>query len=141
MLTTRLITERNSHLSEMALRVAGLAHCNLVLVSSIFPPGCKVLSKEEGLKTLQPGEIVFAVYDRESTNEPNRQVAASVGVAIPAEPAMHEYLSEHHSCGETAFFLARVGLVGLLLLGLGTSGVRDSTCSSLWTLCARRYPW
>ena len=86
---------------EMALRVAGLSHCNLVLVSSIFPPGCKVVSKEEGLKALRPGEIVFAVYDRESTNEPNRLIAASVGVAIPADPSMHGYLSEHHSFGET----------------------------------------
>ena len=86
---------------EMALRVAGLAHCNLVLVSSIFPPGCKVVSKEDGLKALRPGEIVFAVYDRESTNEPNRLIAASVGVAIPADPSMHGYLSEHHSFGET----------------------------------------
>jgi arginine decarboxylase len=86
---------------EMALRVAGLAHCNLVLVSSIYPPGCKIISKEEGLKLLRPGEIVFAVYDRESNNEPNRLSAASVGVAIPADPSMHGYLSEHHSFGET----------------------------------------
>jgi arginine decarboxylase len=86
---------------EMALRVAGLAHCNLVLVSSIYPPGCKIVSKEEGLKLLRPGEIVFAVYDRESNNEPNRLIAASVGVAIPADPLMHGYLSEHHSFGET----------------------------------------
>ena len=86
---------------EMALRVAGLAHCNLVLVSSIYPPGCKVISKDEGLKLLKPGEIVFAVYDRESSNEPNRLMAASVGVAIPADPSMHGYLSEHHSFGET----------------------------------------
>ena len=86
---------------EMALRVAGLAHCNIVLVSSIFPPGCKIVSKEESLKALRPGEIVFAVYDRESTSEPNRLIAASVGVAIPADPSMHGYLSEHHSFGET----------------------------------------
>lgn len=86
---------------EMALRSAGLAHCNLVLVSSIFPPGCKVISKEDGLKLLRPGEIVFAVYDRESNNEPNRLSAASVGVAIPADSSMHGYLSEHHSFGET----------------------------------------
>jgi len=86
---------------EMALRVAGLAHCNLVLVSSIYPPGCKIIPKEEGLKLLRPGEIVFAVYDRESNNEPNRLSAASVGVAIPADPSMHGYLSEHHSFGET----------------------------------------
>ena len=86
---------------EMALRVAGLAHCNLVLVSSIYPPGCKTITKEEGLKLLRPGEIVFAVYDRESNNEPNRLVAASVGLAIPADSSMHGYLSEHHSFGET----------------------------------------
>ncbi len=86
---------------EMALRVAGLAHCNLVLVSSIYPPGCKIVPKDEGLKLLKPGEIVFAVYDRESNNEPNRLIAASVGVAIPADPSMHGYLSEHHSFGET----------------------------------------
>ena len=73
---------------ELALRQAGLAYCNLVLVSSIFPPYCKRLSKEEGAKLLRPGEIVFSVYDRESTNEPNRLVAASVGVAIPSGMGM-----------------------------------------------------
>jgi arginine decarboxylase len=73
----------------------------LVLVSSIYPPGCKIISKEEGLKLLRPGEIVFAVYDRESNNEPNRLSAASVGLAIPADSSMHGYLSEHHSFGET----------------------------------------
>ena len=86
---------------ELALRSAGLAYCNLVLVSSIYPPGCKRISKEEGTKLLRPGEIVFCVYDRESTNEPNRLVAASVGVAIPADQEQHGYLSEHHSFGET----------------------------------------
>jgi arginine decarboxylase len=86
---------------ELAMRFAGVAHCNLVLVSSIYPPGCKIISKEEGLKLLRPGEIVFAVYDRESNNEPNRLVAASVGLAIPTDSSMHGYLSEHHSFGET----------------------------------------
>ena len=86
---------------ELALRAAGLAHCNLVLVSSIYPPGCKIISKDEGLKLLRPGEIIFAVYDRESNNEPNRLIAASIGLAVPADPSMHGYLSEHHSFGET----------------------------------------
>src|SRR5689334_9548730 len=86
---------------ELALRAAGLAYCNLVLVSSIYPPGCKRISKEEGIKLLRPGESVFCVYDRESTNEANRLVAASVGVAIPADQEQHGYLSEHHDFGET----------------------------------------
>jgi arginine decarboxylase len=86
---------------ELALRAAGLASCNLVLVSSIYPPGCRRLSKEEGIKLLRPGEIVFCVYDRESTNEPNRLLSASVGVAIPADQQQYGYLSEHHAFGET----------------------------------------
>ena len=86
---------------EMALRNAGVAYCNLILVSSIFPPGCKKITKEEGVKLLRPGEIVFCVYDRLDTNEPNRLIAASVGVAIPADPTQHGYLSEHHGYGET----------------------------------------
>ena len=86
---------------ELALRDAGIAYCNLILVSSIYPPGCKKISKEEGVKLLKSGEIVFCVYDRESTNEPNRLIAASVGVAIPADPEQHGYLSEHHAYGET----------------------------------------
>lgn len=86
---------------ELALRAAGIAHCNLILVSSIYPPGVKKISKEEGVKMLRPGEVVFAVYDREATNEPNRLIAASVGVAIPADGNQHGYLSEHHAFGET----------------------------------------
>jgi len=86
---------------ELALRDAGIAHCNLVLISSICPPGAKKIPKEDGVKLLRPGEIVFCVYDRESTNESNRLVAASVGMAIPADPTQHGYLSEHHSFGET----------------------------------------
>ena len=86
---------------ELALRDAGVEHCNLVLISSIFPPGCKKVSKEEGVKLLKPGQIVFSAYDRNATNEPNRLIAASVGVAIPADSIQHGYLSEHNSFGES----------------------------------------
>jgi arginine decarboxylase len=86
---------------ELALRSAGIEICNLVTVSSIFPPGCKRISKEEGLKLLSPGQITFCVLARNSTNEPNRLVAASLGVALPAENDQYGYLSEHHPFGET----------------------------------------
>lgn len=86
---------------ELALRDAGLAPYNLVLVSSIFPPDCKRVNKEEGIKFMKPGQVVFTVYARNETNEPNRLIAASVGVALPADPEQHGYLSEHHSFGET----------------------------------------
>jgi arginine decarboxylase len=86
---------------EMALRNAKIAAFNLVSVSSIFPPGCKMVSREAGLKTLLPGEITFVVMSKNSTNEPNRLIAATVGVAIPADKDAYGYLSEHHSFGET----------------------------------------
>jgi arginine decarboxylase len=87
---------------EMALRDAGIEKCNLVSVSSILPPGCPVLSREDGLKELQPGQIAFVVMSRNATNEPNRMVAASVGCAIPADGTHYGYISEYHAFGSNA---------------------------------------
>ena len=86
---------------EMAFREAGIAQYNLVRVSSIFPPGCKIVQREDGLPLLQPGEIVFAVIAEMATNEPGRRIAASIGVARPADIDKYGYLSEHHSFGQT----------------------------------------
>jgi len=87
---------------ELALRSAGIASFNLVTVSSIFPPNCKLLSKSRGLSILHHGEIVYCVLARNETNESNRLVAASLGVAIPKDPKRYGYLSEHHSHGENS---------------------------------------
>jgi arginine decarboxylase len=86
---------------EMALRDAGIAPLNIVRVSSIFPPRCKIVSKDEGKRFLRPGQIVFAVMSDVSTNEPHRLIAASIGIAIPRDRTIFGYLSEHHSFGET----------------------------------------
>ncbi len=86
---------------EMALRDAGIAAQNLVRVSSIFPPQCKLIPRKEGLKFLNPGEVVFAVVAENSTREAHRLVVSSIGVAIPADRDTYGYLSEHHSFGET----------------------------------------
>ncbi len=86
---------------EMALRDAGIAHLNLVRVSSIFPPHCKLIPKEKGLKKLKPGAITFCVISDNATNEPHRLVAASVGIAIPKDSNKYGYLSEHHAFGQT----------------------------------------
>jgi arginine decarboxylase len=86
---------------ELALRDAGIASQNLVRVSSIFPPRCKVVSRKEGLKYLDHGEVVFSVIAENSTREPHRLVVSSIGVAIPADRDTYGYLSEHHSFGET----------------------------------------
>jgi len=85
---------------ELALRNAGIQHCNIVNVSSIVPPGCKLISRERGLKLIKPGEITFVVLARNSTNEAHRLIAASLGVAIPSGKNNYGYLSEHHSYGQ-----------------------------------------
>ena len=84
---------------EAALRSAGIEICNLVTVSSIYPPGCKIISRQQGLKEISAGQITFAVMARNSTNEPNRLIASSIGVAIPADGNQYGYLSEHHPFG------------------------------------------
>ncbi len=86
---------------ELALRDAGINRFNLVSVSSIVPPACKLIPKEDGIKMLQPGEIVFVVLARNSTSEPHRLLASSIGVAIPSKSEEYGYLSEHHSFGQT----------------------------------------
>ena len=86
---------------EMALRDAGIEKFNLVRVSSILPPGCKIIPRNQGLQYLRPGEVVFCVMYDQSTDEPNRLMATSVGLAVPAEPNQYGYLSEHKSFGET----------------------------------------
>ena len=86
---------------ELALRSAGIAACNLVRVSSIFPPRCKIIPRAEGVKELSPGQVTFAVMSENSTREPHRLIAASIGVALPADRNTFGYLSEHHSFGQT----------------------------------------
>lgn len=86
---------------EAALRDAGIASFNIVRVSSILPPGARVLPRSKGIQRLSPGEIMYAVVAESTTNEPHRLIAASIGVAIPSDRNQYGYLSEYHSFGET----------------------------------------
>ena len=85
---------------ELALRMAGVEKCNLVHVSSILPPSCKLIPKDEGLQLLKPGGITFCVMARSETNEPNRLISAAIGVAVPKDSNNYGYLSEHHAFGQ-----------------------------------------
>jgi arginine decarboxylase len=86
---------------EVALKDAGISAYNLVTVSSIIPPGCKQITREQGVEMLRPGQIVFLVLARNSTNEPHRLLASSIGLAIPKDETVHGYLSEWHCFGMT----------------------------------------
>lgn len=82
---------------EQALRDAGIEKFNIVKVSSIIPPHCEEVSKEEGLKELKVGQIVYSVMSRISSNKKNKVICASIGVAKPVNEEDYGYLSEKHS--------------------------------------------
>ena len=86
---------------ELALRNAGIEKSNLVKVSSIVPPNCKIITSEKGISQLKPGQITYCVMSMNSSNEPHRLLGASIGVAIPRKENSYGYISEHHSYGET----------------------------------------
>ena len=91
---------------ELALRTAGIERCNLVRVSSILPPNCKIVPRSRGLPLLKAGEITFGVLAEASTDEPSRLVGAGIGLARPAKGSQYGYLSEHHGYGMTQMRLA-----------------------------------
>jgi arginine decarboxylase len=85
---------------EYALRDAGISGTNIVLISSIFPPGAKLVSKKEGLSLIRPGQVLFTIYSRNQTNEPHRLISASVGIAQPSDKKRYGYLSEYEAFGQ-----------------------------------------
>jgi len=91
---------------ELALRDAGIEKCNLVSVSSIVPPNCKIITRDKGTSLLKPGQITYCVISRNNTNEPDRLVGASIGVATPKDKKTYGYISEHHSFGESNKIIA-----------------------------------
>ena len=85
---------------EFALRNAGISGTNIVLISSIFPPQAKLVSRKDGLKLIKPGQVLFTIYSRNQTNEPHRLISASVGIAQPKDSSKYGYLSEYESFGK-----------------------------------------
>ena len=85
---------------ELALRSAGIERFNLVSVSSILPPGCKLITREKGLQKLEQGQITYTVMSKNSSNEPGRLLVAAIGWAMPIDKRLYGYLSEHSSFGQ-----------------------------------------
>ena len=85
---------------DQALLAAGPLVHNLVSVSSILPAGCEIISKEEGLALLTPGEITFCVMARQDTNKPGEWASSAVGVLNERGTQEVGYLSEFHGTTE-----------------------------------------
>jgi len=97
---------------ELALRQAAIEKYNLVPVSSIFPPHCRIISRNSAVCRAGkggtsicgpcPGQVVFTVIARNETNENGRLISAGVGLAQPVDSNMYGYLSEVHENGMNA---------------------------------------
>ena len=130
---------------EMALRKARIACYNLVSVSSIFPPYCKLVPVERGLKKMRAGQIAYCVMARSETNENRRLISASIGLAIPKDPAMYGYLSEHHSYGEDEEHAGEYSedlAASMLCTVLGVDYDMDATYDerkAIWKISGRIY--
>ncbi|MBS3778602.1 MAG: arginine decarboxylase, pyruvoyl-dependent [Candidatus Thermoplasmatota archaeon] len=104
---------------ELALRDAGIASCNLVNVSSIVPPHCELISKEEGMTMLHPGKITYCVLSKVHTKKPGK-IGASVGIAIPDSANDYGYIAEYHDPEESIDQL-RISVEELAILMLATT--------------------
>jgi arginine decarboxylase len=97
------IHEKDMRAFEEALRDAGVHTCNFIKTSSVIPPGCKLISKEEGVKLLRPGQITFAIIAQSMTNEPGQIITAGIGMALPKDKTEHGFLTEvEEAIGRTA---------------------------------------
>jgi arginine decarboxylase len=85
---------------EEALRDARISPMNLVKVSSIVPPHCELVGREEGLKLLSPGQITFCVMSRCESDEEGRLLAAAVALLLPENGDDYGYISEYHGYGK-----------------------------------------
>ena len=85
---------------ELAMRHAGIEKYNLVQVSGILPARCKIITVQEGIRRLTPGQIVYGAMSESSSDEPNRLLCAGIGVARAVKD-QYGYIAEHHGFGMT----------------------------------------
>ncbi len=123
---------------EQALRAAGIAPFNLVKITSIFPPHCKLVPRQEGLTSLKPGQILFLIMSDNATDEAHRLISASIGLAIPNDPRHYGYLSEHHGFGQTEKEAGKYA-EDLAAYMLATTLGRDFDMNQIWNQERRFY--
>ena len=77
-----------------AMREAGVADCNLLKVSSVIAPGCRIIPESEGRRLLRPGNMVYAVIATAQTDEPHQRVTTALAWAKPEKPGVPGYVAE-----------------------------------------------
>ncbi len=78
---------------DRALMDAGVANLNFIRVSSILPPGARLVP----LPTLFPGMLVPAVYAEIVGHTPGERIAAAMGIGLSRD--QHGVIMEHSHTG------------------------------------------
>jgi len=115
--------ERRAWADDMVLWQAGIGNTNRVEVSSIIPPGCKLIPREEGLKLIKDGQILFAVLGKTNSSTPGVKIATAVGMVIP-EDGGTGYISEAQGEDLDADYAARratEAAMGMYAMRMGVS--------------------
>jgi arginine decarboxylase len=86
---------------EAALKHAKISPYNLVKVSSIIPPNCEEISRKEGLKLLNKGEIVYTVLSEHTTTQSNHKISCALGIARAIDKNLQGYVYEHSEGNST----------------------------------------
>lgn len=88
---------------ENAMTAAGVEKVNMLKASSIIPPRCPIISKEQGRERLVIGQMTFAIMAEATTNEPHQLIAAAIGVAKPEDEEEYGFFTEiEQGFGKTA---------------------------------------
>ncbi|WP_369215574.1 pyruvoyl-dependent arginine decarboxylase [Streptomyces flavofungini] len=100
---------------------AGLGRVSRVRVAGRVPPDCALLTREEGTRLLQDGQILFTVQALAETSTPGRRIGASVAVALPDGRApgrvaeVHEADAVGKDAAQAAAEAARTALTAVAL--------------------------
>lgn len=81
---------------DQALLRAGVGNTNIIKMSSILPPGTV---RTEPVP-LVPGAFVPMAYATIQSSTPQEMIAASVAVAIPADPSLPGVIMEYSARGQ-----------------------------------------
>lgn len=77
-----------------AMRDAGVADSNMIKVSSVMAPGLRIISREEGIRLLRPGNMVCAVIAQGQTDQPHQRVTPALAWAQPEKKGVPGYIAE-----------------------------------------------
>ena len=90
---------------DCALLNAGVGNTNLIKISSILPPGVRLIEPA----ALQPGAFIPIAYASIMSDTPHQMIAAAVAAAVPADPSLPGVIMEYSSTGhaEDALMIVR----------------------------------